>query len=370
MKKTTLFTAFVTLGLLISTVTLKADYSYGDTCCECCPNNSVVLCCPQYTFGAEFTALYMQPTASNIHYVAIAHSVPIPAEPISALSPTWEIRDLRPDYQFGFNVGLGLMCHDRSSIAKLNYTHFNSTTHSGLLSVGTGFMLGPFFAVGPDSSAFTEAKGHVKFQFDAFNLDYGLCIEFGDYLRTNFFAGIGGMRIQENLKSLYANSDGNVTRQIKVPTKFEGLGPQVGIDFAYDFWSGFKFTGSGLATLFVGGLSNHTLYRSTSPELIILGAPPVNNQFTTVKNRTGVVPGFEAKLGLGYSFEMCNFAIDIDAGYEVLLYLNALQSIDIGSEVVTRPLSTETSGVYARTFQRTLSNFALSGPYLRIAVAF
>ena len=55
-------------------------------------------------------------------------------------------------------------------------------------------------------------------------------------------------------------------------------------------------------------------------------------------DRTHVVPAFEAKLGLAYCFSYCKWNVNIDAGYEVRFYVNAIQSVDIGSEVVTPPV--------------------------------
>lgn len=231
-------------------------------------------------------------------------------------------------------------------------------------------MVGPFFEIGPDASAFNRAKGHVAFHYDAVNLDYGICANFGDYLHTNFFVGVAGVGIKQHLTSEYANEDGTIARKIKSPSSFIGAGPELGVDFVYDICGGFQFIGGGSAGLLVGELKNHTKYETISPDLPPLGITPPNTQTTSVNHRTHVVPAFEADLGLAYSFDMCNFSFNLSAGYEVRMYVNAIQSVDMGSEVDTPPIVPAITGVYARTFQRTQSNFALSGPYIRLNIGF
>jgi hypothetical protein len=87
-----------------------------------------------------------------------------------------------------------------------------------------------------------------------------------------------------------------------------------------------------------------------------------------------MVPGFEGKLGLAYDFEFCrHYMVTLEAGYQAQIYLNSIRSIDICSEVDLGAVAAEingTTGVYARTFSRTISDFALAGPYLTLALGF
>ena len=59
--------------------------------------------------------------------------------------------------------------------------------------------------------------------------------------------------------------------------------------------------------------------------------------------------------------------------YQFQIYLNAIQSIDMTAPQVPPSLSpaiTPDSGVYAVGFERTLSNFILTGPYVSLNVDF
>ncbi|MGE5196733.1 MAG: hypothetical protein ACM3JI_05330, partial [Anaerolineae bacterium] len=67
-------------------------------------SSDVFLTSPNYCFAFQFSALFLQPTSSNLHYVAEALPLPAP-------TPNWRIYEIHPDYHFGFDVGLNAMFH-------------------------------------------------------------------------------------------------------------------------------------------------------------------------------------------------------------------------------------------------------------------
>ena len=231
-------------------------------------------------------------------------------------------------------------------------------------------MVGPFFEIGPDAFGYVNASGQVKYQYDTVTADVATLLNWNCNVKTHLFAGVEGTRIGQKYNTFYSNADGTVSRSIDTPSSFCGAGPRLGADFSYEIFEGLSFNGEGVVSLLVGNLKNHTTYRSNSPFLAGLGITPPNTQTTHVNDRTGIVPAFKCKLGLDYAFSVADYAFDIDVGYEVRLYLNAIQSVDMGSEVVTPPIAPDEIGVFARTFQRNISNFGLSGPYLRITLRF
>jgi len=89
-----------------------------------------------------------------------------------------------------------------------------------------------------------------------------------------------------------------------------------------------------------------------------------------VNKRTIVVPALEGKIGLNYTYDFCDWLLTLEIGYEAHLYFNALQSVDMGSEVIDLGPNPASVGVFARTFQRNISNFALAGPYLNVMIGF
>lgn len=326
-------------------------------------SSAVYLSSPAYTFDAFFTALIIQPTGSSLHYAAEAHPIPAP-------SPHWDIYDVHTDYDFGFDVGVGGVFHGTNSSLTFNWEHFHSDDSSHK-NVSSQNMIGPFFEIGPDASPYKKARGHVFFLFDQVNLDYGQFVNFGNRLQTNLFAGVSVARIKQVLHSKYSNYEKNIVRFITTPSIFTGAGPQVGLDFSYRISKGFHFVGETAATFLVGRSRNHTRYLAFSPALTAINITPPNKQRTEVDRRTQVVPCFEGSLGFDYAYMFRkHYMIKLEAGYQVQVYFNAVQSVDIGSEVVTPPVTPDTVGVFARTFQRTISNFSLAGPYVKLELGF
>ncbi len=318
----------------------------------------------------QFRALIQKPSSNNLHYAAQATPLPIQ-------SPNWNIFDLHPDYHFGFDIGARAFLRDCNSHISANWIHFKSNTCAAHdVPVDTD-MIGPFFEIGPDALPYKKASGSVKFRFNAAHLTYGQFICWSECFQTNVFVGVNFADIKQCLSSTYQGTDTQgsnpaIMRTISTPSSFIGAGPELGCEFAYALCHGLNLLGRFAGSILMGPTKNCTLYSSESPALIVAGFPTPNNQTTCVENRSQVVPAFEERLGVAYLFPFCEcYQIKLEAGYEARVYINALQSVDMGSEVVTPPFpAVDAIGVFARTFHRTLSNFALAGPYVAFEIAF
>lgn len=346
--------------LLLALATTIATYTHEDDFASC----EVFLESPDYRLDTYFRALFLKPTANNLHYAAQATPLPIQ-------SPSWNIYNLHPDYHFGFDLGTRVILHNRKTNLALNWEHFHSRTCAAHTVPVNTDMVGPFFEIGPDASLYQKAAGRVNFKFNNVNLTYGQYVNFGDCLQTNLFAGIDFTQIKQRSTAIYSNTDGSILRSINTPSSFIGAGPKIGCDFAYDITKGLNLTGHVTTALLIGHIRNFTSYSSQSPALTAADFQSPNLQYTCTQKSTQVVPEFAERLGLAYFFSFCeSYMIKLEVGYEARIYINALQSVNIGSEVVTPPVLTDTAGVFARTFQTTLSNFALTGPYIAFNVAF
>lgn len=323
----------------------------------------VFLSSPAYSFDTQFTALILQPTGSNLSYAAEAIPLPLP-------SPDWKIQNVKPEYHFGFDLLFEGIFHTLYSTATLDWQHFHSSD-SNSKTTSTSNMIGPFFEIGPDASPYKKALGRAVFHFDAVNLNYGVFVNFGKRLRTNLFGGIGFARIHQTLHQIFSDLTGTIVRRIETPSTFMGFGPELGLSFGYCVMSNFRLTGETSISLLVGNLKDHTRFQTSSAALAPLGITPPNRQSTKEQKRTQFVPGFEGRLGFSYSMVFRkHYYFKLEAGYQAQIYLNAIQSTDMGSEVNTPPISPNTVGVYARTFHRTQSNFALAGPYANLSLGF
>lgn len=306
--------------------------------------------CP---WEVEFRALFLRPSSDNLHYAV--ETLPLPIT-----SQDWKIKDIKPDYYFGFDLTLKSAIVERNAVLSLSWEHFH-IDHSAFKDVSEEDIVRPLFEIGPDATIYKKTKGMVSFRFDSVRIDYGLNVDLNPYLKSNIFVGIDGTRIKQTLVSSYSSENATKVRTIKAPSTFSGVGPQLGIDFSYGIWRELYLSGEAAASLLAGTQKTYSQYKAHSPALKASDVTSSNKQLTDVPHRHLVVPAFSGRLGVGFSVAFCRTCtLSLQGGYQAQVYLNAIQTVDINSTV----------GVYARNFHRTLSNFSLSGPYLGIDVAF
>lgn len=327
-----------------------------------------------YTFSATFDALFLQPFANNLDYAAEATPFNYGINnPI--LSPSWTIPTISTDFHFGFDAALTTVFHSTASRLVLDWERYHTSTDSNTYSVAdTNNMVGPFFEIGPDASLYKISKGTVNFHFDQVNLDYGTSVRFGNHLNTQMMAGIGFTRIVQNRYTRFSNVADTLIRTIKVPSIFLGFGPQASFDFNYSIYKGLQFVGSSRTSLFVGSLRNSTTFSTSSGPIVALGDTNPNIQHTTPEKKMGLVPGFEGSLGLAYEALFSDhYELKLEAGYRAQVYINAIRSIDMGSQVAlgaAGSIGSQDTGVYARTFERLVSDFSMAGPYVSLMFGF
>jgi len=307
-------------------------------------------------------ALYLQPSGCDLNYI-------VESNPLPLSSPSWKIHKITPQYQVAFDVGFSAQCNGSNAYVNFNWEHFKSNNRISK-NVKSENMLGPFFAVGPYSSIFKKVHGKVHTLYDSSNFDCGVFVHGSGRFTANMYAGINFTRIHQDLRTKFSNRDESISRSIHLPSKFMGAGPHFGIDFSYRTFAYWNITGRVATAILVGKQKNHTHFSTNSPTLTLVDASSPNHQYVTHHNKIQVVPAFEGKLGISYEYTRCNWTYEIEVGYQAKFYLNALQSIDIGSEIAKASILPSSTGVYASTLHRTTSNFALAGPYLTLNVSF
>jgi len=316
--------------------------------------------------------LYLQPNGSSLYYAAEA----IPLDPtinIPALSPNWNIYEVRPDYAPAFRIGATLLFSDLNTQLTANWErlHTNdSASHTVPLSTD---MIGPLYDIGPNSFAYQNGKGTAKFEFDSVDLVFGQQFCAFKRLYPNFYAGANFSRIKQSQTATFKNTAGNIIRTIDNYSTFTGAGPKFGVDFDYRIVWGFFFSGSSSIGLIVGESQNGTTFKSSSPFLVTNNIPEPNTQNTYVPNRTQAIPTFEERLGFSFAGVYDCWKIRFGFGYQAQVYIDAVQSIDMTAPQVIpslAPGATVESGEYAVGFDRTLSNFILTGPYVNLGLDF
>lgn len=329
--------------------------------------------CSDVTYELYGDLLYLQPNASNLYYAVEA--IPFDEDiAIPAASPNWKVFEINPNYRFGFDVGLQVLFPNSQMNIEANWERLHThDSHSHHVPI-SGDMVGPIFDIGPNSALYLKAKGKARFHFDTANLMFVKRYCFYDRIYTSFYAGASFVRIKEILRAEYSNTSTSTARIIESHSTFTGGGPQFGLNFDCRLYDNLFFTGSSSVSLYMGRLDNSTTFRSFSPGLTHAGIPQPNKQRTSVPHRTQVVPGFEEKLGFSYAILFNNCCkLEFGIGYQLQIYLDAIQSIDMTAPQVLPSLVpgvTVDLGVYAVGFERTLSNFMLTGPYFSTSFDF
>jgi hypothetical protein len=240
------------------------------------------------------------------------------------------------------------------------------------ISYATGNMVGPIYDIGPNSSSYKSAEGNGVFEFDEANLLVEKSICFVKDLILGLDLGLSFARIEQRITSFYSNVGASTSRTIDSSSTYWGIGPQFGLNLDYRLAYDLYLTGASSWSLYMGPIKNRVIYESNAPGLAIVGVAEPNTQQNQIPTRSQLIPGFEERLGLTYKHAFKNCNLKIGAGYVFQIYLNAVQSMDMLTQAVPDfdPGNLPPLAVFALTFNRTLSNFILTGPYASLAIGF
>lgn len=288
--------------LLLIFSQLSAETFFTD-----CTETAVFLASPCLSWGVDLNLLYLQASSNNLNYATEWEN------------SKWKAHAIRPRYNLGYEFGISTFIQERSSKANLNYIHYRS--QEGDKTQG-------FFINGGD--LFDHSKGHVAYSLDTGHFDYGVLINCGNCLKTNFFGGVGLVRMKQKIKTDFTNIF--FSQKTYASSLFIGIGPEIGFDFSYELLDGFQIVGKTAGTLFIGRLKN----RSSTIH--------IHHQKT-------ILPALEGKGGIAYTFKLGDCICSFVGGYQILFYWDAIQSIENA------------------TFQ-SYKHLSLTGPYCNFEVAF
>lgn len=326
---------------------------------------------PSLSAAYEVTAslLWLQPTTTSLDYGI--HTQPLPAQ-----NPNWVIQTINPDYELGFDVGVGYVFPCSANDVQFNWSHLKESKAASNSVSGSDFV-GPFFEIGPDTGLvqpIQSVAGNTKFRYNRFILDFGQFIYLGCRMETRLFTGLSGVFINNHVTSTFSGdtTDPIFSMSLDNISKYAGMGPRFGMGTRYRFTKKISLIAQIAGNAYLGRMRTALESVGTSAALSTAGIS-ANPQSINANNTNRLVPSADGKLGLDYCFTMrdCT-SIKIEAGYQFATFIDAIRSVypttlaEIGGNIV--PI--QTGGIFVGTMGQSQSNFSVNGPYLNAMVKF
>lgn len=259
-----------------------------------------------WAFGAK--ALYLKPNFSSDpgFYVAATGG------------------NQQPNYQWGFEVE-GAYHFNTGNDLNINWSHVNKSKSRSFGATRTeGFNFG-----GSTTSSVTgvSGTGSIDPKWDAVNIEFGQHVDFGDNKAIRFHGGAQYARMTndinrsstDTLASSVAGTavTGTYTHTTNYSPTYNGFGPRVGADMAYDWGNGLGM----YANAATGLLAGTSAYQATFED-------SRGNSRSGSSSKTTVVPLMDAKLGATYTYAMAQGDLTVDAGWMWINYFNAHQKFN------------------------------------------
>lgn len=315
LKKTTL----ALLGLTCSGLAMA-----GTMGPVCAPGN-VTIPCEQNKWDLGIDALYLKPSYGP----ALSYAPTATGSPIQKINPSdgWGYRMVGA---WHFNTGNDIT---------LNWSHYD-------VNSGAGTFAGQYLLLAQGRATLIPSTYglHLDNKYDQVNLVMGQHVDFSMTNSARFYSGLQYADLRLNRTSHFAitNADiltgtGGGVRHLN-NTDFNGVGPTLGMDYAYQVMQGLSLTANTAGSL-VYGSSRYNF------------ATAYDNGFVASSaygSKKTMVTSLEAKLGANYAWQVAQGLLNLEGGYQVVNYFNALQA---------RPLTTGALHT---------SDFGLYGPYFGV----
>lgn len=254
-------------------------------------------------------------------------------------------KSVKGDNDWGIAANINYMFAGNSRDVNLQYTGVFLNDSDSVNSVNA---VDGVFGLGGN---FDRAKGSAEQDLNRVDLTFGQLIRIGDRVDLHPFGGVSYMNLESTNKASYYNLNAAgvyvVDETLKNNSSYWGVGPSTGIDAAVHLGDGFSIVGRAGAALFIGDMDSSFVYRQTTVAQLDTVFDDKNDQ--TVQ----VVPELDARLGIDYMYAFNpNTSMNIQVGYEVANYFNAIQQ-DAVDEILVNTTNNTT-------------NFSYYGPYLRL----
>lgn len=304
------------------------------------------------TFG--LAGLYLKPTTSELDY-AVTY-------PAIDNTDNGRYQSVNADFDWGYKASIGYIFPCTGNDVRLSYSYFNNTTKDNLKSNHFNAALTPFeVSSGSDGilALETSANAKTKFKYQVADLETGQHIDLGCHAHVRAFAGLRYANLDSHLDANYFVLVNNLVNQNQghmdvftaQNSRFQGIGPRLGMDVNYDIGNGFGIAGEVGSALLVGDIHSNFSQR----DITVTSTSTIEDVFSyKIPKENRVVPNLDAKLGINYSYQFCNptrSKLTVEAGYLVDQYFNSMDRLtSLGAaspELRTRhTIDTSFSGPY------------------------
>jgi hypothetical protein len=269
-----------------------------------CEKGSLSVPCPVQQWNVGIQALYLTP----IQGLPLGYGIKFDNddnERFKRINNNWDW-GYRVEGSYHFNTGNDIT---------INYTHFNTSSNPGNFD-GLFPLLSPIGVI-PFPTDFNLS---LKDRYDQVNLVLGQKFDFDLRKNTRIYAGLQYASIHLDTNSDYdlppplLNATGGVRRTSN--NEFTGFGAVIGFDYAYGMTESLSITANTATSLLYGNSRLNTAF-IYADSLVVMGGSA---------SKHALIPGFEAKLGANYAYVTASGVLNIQGGYQVVDYLNPLQS--------------------------------------------
>ena len=305
----------------------------------------------------NLTGMYLRPTNNDLDYVAVI-------KPTVDSTTNVHLYSVKPGHRLGFRIGMGYIFPNSGNDVQVSWTHFNMSKSASIGINTTGTMFGSsevprLFFIGPPERG--AADGHVHFKYNVGDLNVGQYVT-GTRLQARFFAGL-------RYASISRDFDRSMLDAEKVPigsiqaygatlidhSEFQGVGPRFGVASRYRITNCFGLVGQVAASVLAGKISAE--HQNAFIVFFTNGPAESATSVNHIDTVHRVVPEFDGKLGLDYTYAYNTSIFDITAGYQVTHYINAIDRFR------TNTVNDEGDPL---TFSHKTSSIGFSGPYLSL----
>lgn len=355
------------LSLALLTLTLSSP-TFADVC------NPFTVTVPNqnggFSIGAD--ALYLQPGVSY-------GSFDISPTSTTATTTNGRINSVDPNYMWGFDVMAAYRIPCSGNDVTVMWTHLEQGSDSATKAIpGVAFTDETSNGFGLPAGTYNVVdRGDLQFNYDAVDLDVGQRANFGDYFQFRTFAGVRWTELTADSSFRSAATATTLTDvglsaasgviQAEQNSRFDGVGPQIGIDGRYCLGRGFGIDANVTTSLLIGSVDSDAQNIATATTTVV-GAAPTTATATLnldADTQTRVVPAIDASLGLDYTYNFNNCdrsSLVIQAGWKVVNYFNVAQHIiNVNGSSFIPPDSSS----LARTSN---NNVGFQGPYAGIKI--